>query len=130
MTKIRNLTGKAAERSLLAVTRHQAKLREDEHFAGLLTVTEAAAIVKRTRQGILKAIKLGHLHAIHGPRGREWWIEPATLSRVFPPTVRNTRRPWTRLERPSDAQHREALRAELFRPGSPEWDASKQRQNQ
>lgn len=90
MTKIRNLTGKAAERSYLAHERHQARMRENELYAGRLTVLEAAGMAHVSRQAITKRIRLGTLPAIQGRPGltSEYWISPADLSRAYPPSKR------------------------------------------
>lgn len=49
----------------------------------MLPISEAAALVGRTRPAILKAIQKGKLTATRDAHGR-WLIDPAELTRVYP----------------------------------------------
>lgn len=51
----------------------------------MLPISEAAALVGRTRPAILKAIQKGKLTATRDAHGR-WMIDPAELTRVYPLT--------------------------------------------
>ena len=49
----------------------------------MLPISEAAALVGRTRPAILKAIQKGKLTATRDAHGR-WLLDPAELTRVYP----------------------------------------------
>jgi hypothetical protein len=126
MEKRSHLTEAKAERSRLAFARYQEKLKAREEYAGLLSVSEAAAITKRSARAINKAISVGVLPAIRGPDGRDWWIAPDDLARAFPPTIRRPNRRRPRHEQLS-AEERKALMQAFgidFDMGTPEGRAA------
>lgn len=72
-----------------------------------LSTTEAAKLVGRSRQAIIKAIKTGKLSATKNLNG-EWEIEPVELYRVYAPKTTGTPAPPVEVAAPTD----EALRRE------------------
>jgi hypothetical protein len=117
----KQVTGRAAERSQLAIARHQDKLRQMDDLAGYLTISEAAAITKRTRQAIHHAIITGALPAKRGPSGREWWIHPVDLRTLFPGYLRNKPRPSIKSTPLTEQEREQRIGAHpIPAPGTPE----------